>query len=134
LGLRKPPRDGAARKVKPKASLGTINQILLNQAAESAVYFASPYHCRESGLRPARRSRPGTPCRRNWRRSEAENALKRSIRAGRVSEVWNGDFPRWVWYRDDDGALYEARSELKTPERYHAYPVERHQIPRDIQW
>jgi hypothetical protein len=132
--LRKPRRDGAERKVKPKASMKDLNQVLLDQAAGGAVYFASPYHCQAPGRRPARRSRPPTPCSRHWRRDEAEKALKTSIRAGRVSEKWNDDFPRWVWYRDGDGTLYEARSELKTPERYHAYPVERHQVPRDIQW
>lgn len=134
MSLRKPRRDGAPRKVKPKALLERFNEVLLEQAAKGATYFASPYHCPEPGHRPARRTQPPTPCPRHWRRSEAENALRRSIRAGLVSEVWNGDFPRLVWYRDGDGTLYEARSELKTPERYHAYPVEKHQIPREIQW
>jgi hypothetical protein len=132
--LRKPRRDGLDRKVKPKGSMKDLNQVLLDRAADGAIYFASPYHCPEPGRRPARRSQPPTPCLRHWRRDEAERALKRSIRAGRVSEIWNDDFPRWVWYRDGDGTLYEARSEPKTPERYHAYPVERHQVPRDIQW
>jgi hypothetical protein len=43
LVLRKPRGDGTARKVKPKAPMEPLNQVLLEQAAHGAVYFASPY-------------------------------------------------------------------------------------------
>jgi len=116
------------------SAIRNIQDIPLKAAADKATYVHSPYHCPIEGKGRALRAKPATPCPRRWKQAEAEKALKASILAGRVSEKWNGDFPRLVWYRDGDDTIYQARSEVKTPNRYHAYPIEARQLPKGLKW
>jgi hypothetical protein len=111
-----------------------IVHIQLKAAADQAAYISSPYHCPVEGKGRALRAKPATPCPRRWKRAEADQALKTSILAGHVSEKWSGDFPRLVWYRDGDGTIYEARSEVACPNRYHAYPIDARQVPKGVKW
>jgi hypothetical protein len=66
----------------------------------------SRYHCPgPNGEHPLPRLKPGTPCPRKWSIAQATIALKHSINAGWLSDKWNEDFPRFVWYRDGDMRL-----------------------------
>jgi hypothetical protein len=136
LPLRKPGRLSRAKKAgKPKSLCEAPDPDYLRRAANAARYEPSRYHCPgPNGQRPVRRSRPASPCPRDWSVREATEALKRAVNAGYVSEQRNGDFPRYVWYRDELDVFYEARSELRTPDRFHAYPIESIELPRGLRW
>jgi hypothetical protein len=131
MALKKPSQN---EKFKLHNALRNIEDLRLQPAARAAIYVASPYHCGEDGKGLAKRRKLATPCPRRWNKSEAEKALRGSILAGRVSEKWDGEFPRFVWYRDDDDTIYEARCEVASPGRYHAYPIENRQVPRGVEW
>lgn len=135
LSLKKPKRPANRLKCKPKALWSTPDPDRLSRAANSATYSASPYHCQqEKGARRASRMKPASPCPRFWSAKEALQTLKRAIRFGYVSQKWIGDFPQYVWYREGEHTIYEARSEPRTPHRFHAYPIESSQVPRALQW
>lgn len=55
-------------------------------------------------------------------RDELTRWLREALRAGYAGQLWEGDFPRYVWCRRD-GVTYEAR--LSNPElgHYKGYPL-----------
>lgn len=55
-------------------------------------------------------------------RDELTRWLREAITDGHTGELWEGDFPRYVWCRRD-GVTYEAR--LSNPElgQYKGYPL-----------
>ncbi len=96
-------------------------------------YVASPYHCRgDHGERRRRRAKPASVCPRRWSFDEATAALRRAMQLGNVSEAWDGDYPRYVWYRAGPDVTYEARLSGGIPGTYHAYPIEDDQVPKDV--
>lgn len=134
MALKKPGR-AEKRAFKPKAFRKEKNADLLASVATRVRYLESQHHCAVGGAQPARRrSQPASKCPRRWTANEALAALRTSIRAGLVSEERNGDFPRYVWYREGEETIYEARSEPHTPERYHGYPVEPYEVPGELNW
>jgi hypothetical protein len=135
LALKKPKRPKNKPHFKPKALCKYPSPVLLGNVVAAVRYEPSRYHCPgPNGEHPLPRLKPGTPCTRKWSIAQATIALKHSINAGWVSDKWNEDFPRFVWYRDGDGTIYEARSEVGTPYRYHAYPVEIFEVPKALHW
>lgn len=48
--------------------------------------------------------------------------LRKAIRAGHVGELWEGDFPRYVWYRSGD-IVFEARLTNRENGEYKGYPL-----------
>jgi hypothetical protein len=135
LGLKKPKLRRNSRSRAPKSLCKDPNPDNLGRAAAGVKYEPSPYHCPgKSGEKPKRRAKPATVCPRQWSRGEAVAALRRAINAGYISEAAHGDFPRYIWYREGEDTIYEARGEPNTPERYHAYPVESFEVPRELRW
>lgn len=136
MALKKPQRSETKRPFKAKALRKNLDRSALSDLANKIQYLESPHHCAVGGARPARRKlgKPASKCPRKWSQREALEALKRSIKAGFVSEEANGDFPRYVWYREGEDIIYEARGEPQTPERFHGYPVEDYEVPRELEW
>jgi hypothetical protein len=105
------------------------NNDALKVAAAAAVYRHSDYHCvGPKGQAPRGRARPASICPRNWNEQQATNALRGAIEDGKVSEVWEDGFPRYVWHRDGT-TLYEARHTRGPAGTFHAYPIEAVQAP-----
>lgn len=48
--------------------------------------------------------------------------LRAAIRAGAVGTPWEGEYPRYVWYRDGD-LLYEGRLVNREAGWYKGYPL-----------
>lgn len=57
--------------------------------------------------------------------------LRNAIRRGAVGDFWEGDFPRYVWYKADN-QVYEARLTNRGLGEYKGYPLERHEWPPGI--
>jgi hypothetical protein len=70
-------------------------------------------------------------CADGWSNRQALNALRQSIREGRVSQAWIDEFPRRVWYKAGD-TWYEAQTNVGTAGEYHAYPVEDSGVPLSL--
>ena len=129
--MKKPQRR--ATKFKLKQLLIDPDPDRLNRAADNATYHPNPYHC--PGRDHVSRVKPASICPRQWDRDEALRALRFAIRSGSVSNNWFNDFPRYVGYREEDGTtVYEALSEVGTPGRFHAYPVEVDRVPKALNW
>lgn len=98
-------------------------------------YTGSPYH-RSPGSKAgptAKRAGVTSKCPPTWTNASATEALRRSIFEARVSQYWEGGFPRYVWYLDGD-VLYEARLTNQGNGEYHGYPLEdRWQWPKQLQ-
>ena len=128
------PQQQEKKKFKIKSLIKNLDDLLLKSLADRIEYSPSQYHCPVEGKGRSLRSKPATPCPKRWKKPDAEQAIRRSIVAGRISEAANGEFPRHVWYRDGDGTIYEAASEVGTPSRYHAYPIPDYQVPKGLTW
>ena len=57
--------------------------------------------------------------------------LRTAIRAGWVSQHWEGGFPRYVWYRDS-GTWYEGRLVNRLLGHYKGYPLHPREYPRGL--
>jgi len=62
---------------------------------------------------------------------EANGWLKRAVTNGHYGEMWEGGYPRYLWYRDGE-LVYEARLVNRVSGEYKGYPLERDEIPRGI--
>lgn len=54
--------------------------------------------------------------------------LRSAIRQGDIGTPWEGDFPRYVWYRHN-GITYEARLVNKSSGEYKGYPLDPSEWP-----
>jgi len=127
VGIRRPSRAKLSNWGKTKRVDAAPDPALLAQAAATAVYSASPYHCP-----PFRqRVRPASPCPRRWTDEEATTALRGALSNGHVSDRWENGFPRYVWRRDGN-VLYEARHTRGPEGSFHAYPIEDSQAPHGL--
>jgi len=41
-----------------------------------------------------------------------------------VSDFSSPGFPKFIWCVDDDGAVYEAKTDARAPGAFHGYPLE----------
>lgn len=102
----------------------------LEGAAINARYAPSNYHCKIDG-KLARRVKPAMPCPRDFTLQEAGDAMRASIRAGRVSKRWVNGFPRQIWHKEGM-VWYEATTNTGTAGTYHAYPIEVSGLPAGL--
>jgi hypothetical protein len=124
---RRRPRIRAILATKPKVDLGVV--------ASRATYVGSPEHKDVASLSGAPRPRADASiCDRRLTRdfSMVVNWLKSAILSGQVSAFWEGEFPRYVWYRDGD-TVYEGRLVNREIGSYKGYPLERFEWPEGIQ-
>jgi hypothetical protein len=57
--------------------------------------------------------------------------LREAIRCGAVSAHFEGEYPRYAWFRDDD-VVYEARLVNRGKGTYKGYPLETDEWPNGI--
>ncbi|CAN7371528.1 hypothetical protein LJR220_003310 [Bradyrhizobium sp. LjRoot220] len=117
-----PQRMRLLRKVVPKEELEAV--------AQAALYAPSDYHCKIDG-KLVRRTKPATPCPRDFTLQQAGDAMRDAIRKGRISEEWVNGFPRRLWHKEGD-VWYEACTNTGTAGTYHAYPVEVSGLPAGL--
>ena len=126
------PAANAATGGGPKRVDPSPDPVKIEAAAASAVYSPSEYHCPgPKGEHPKRRFKPASICPRRWSNQSATDALQSAISNGQVSEAWEDGFPRYVWHKDGD-VIYEARHTRGPPGTFHAYPLEKFQIPNGL--
>ena len=131
MGLNKPERH-AAPAGKRKRLAASVETASTSRAANAATYQASEYHCRGSSGAPRRtRVKPASPCPQDWTVKEAQEALRVAIVNGRVSELWDDEFPRYVWHVQGD-TIYEARHTRGPSGTYHAYPITSREAPAGL--
>jgi len=63
--------------------------------------------------------------------AEAKEMLKTAISYGMISVPFAGKFPKFVWYVDKEGEVYEANTHEHTPGMYHGYRLEEEDNVRD---
>lgn len=73
-------------------------------------------------------------CPRDLTRDQAKVQawLREAIRRGAVSELREGDYPRYVWF-EDDGVVYEGRLVNKGKGEYKGYPLEPGEGPAGLE-
>lgn len=106
----------------------------MRAAAVNVRYTGSPYHRSHGskGLPIAQRVGLTSKCPPSWTNLEATRVLRVAITEARVSMIWEGGYPRHVWYLDGD-VLYEARLTNSGNGEYHGYPLEdRWQWPKNF--
>jgi len=131
LGDSDPPSELCMRAVKRKRPLA--RHIApppcgrsVQEAAIRAVYVGSAEHKRYPSFAgpPAPRSDASQcpPAFKNEQR-RLTRWLRQAIAAGQTGAPWEGDFPRYVWFRDG-GTVYEGRLSNREQGHYKGYPIE----------
>ena len=111
--------------------MGVPDGIDLSAVAEHADYVGSPEHKDVPSFAGAARPRADASlCDRSlFKELDLINSwLREGIRRGAVSEYWEGEFPRHVWYKDG-GTVYEARLVNREQGLYKGYPLEEAEWP-----
>ena len=115
----------------------TPPQDRLNAVAERAFYLGSQEHKNHPSfagapglrLRPEADATPCDPCFAD-QQEMLTSWLREAIRAGQVSALWEGDFPRYVWVRIAD-VVYEARLVNQGNGAYKGYSLQPHEYPEN---
>ena len=58
--------------------------------------------------------------------------LQEAIRLGAVGEPWEGEFPRYVWYKHEQ-VVFEGRLVNRTLGDYKGYPLAEDEWPHGIE-
>ena len=111
--------------------LATRPPVDLETAAGRAKFIGSPEH--KNGPSFAGQPRPradASICDPQFldRQMEVTRWLRQAIRDGIVSELAEGDFPRYVWHREGD-VVYEARLVNAGSGEYKGYPLKPEEVP-----
>jgi hypothetical protein len=118
-----------ARRIRP-----VPEGVVLAEVAACATYVGSPVHKDiPSFAGVSRAPRPDASiCPRELAQARelVEEWLRQAILAGHCG-VWEGGFPRYVWYRVAD-IVYEARQGSRGSGEYHGYPLEAWQAVRGL--
>jgi hypothetical protein len=106
----------------------------LVHVANSARYIGSPEHKDTPSFVGAPRPRADASiCDRRLAQdlNQVANWLRTAILDGHVSAYWEGEFPRYVWYRDGN-TVYEGRLVNRGAGWYKGYPLEPSEWPEGI--
>jgi hypothetical protein len=129
MGIKRPIIVGFPGHARPKRVDPQPDRSKIEIAAANAVYSPSNYHCPGSkGEAPKRRVKYASICPKRWSTQAATEALRQALCNGHVSEAWEDGFPRYVWHKDGE-VIYEARHTRGPHGTFHAYPIEKFQIP-----
>jgi hypothetical protein len=95
----------------------------LSEVAERARYTGSPEHKDAPSFAGQPRPRADASiCDRDLTQHEAETWLREAILRGAISTKWDGDFPRYVWFKA--GAVaYEGRLINSGTGEYKGWPL-----------
>jgi hypothetical protein len=126
--MRAPKRKRPMRRERVAPS-PDIDLVALSQRA---TYRGSSEHKRTpSPAGPPRLRADATPCPPQLvDLDELTRWLRSAITAGQVGAPWDGDFPRYVWYRSDTHGCFEARLVNRESGDYKGYPLRQEEVPR----
>ena len=103
--------------------------------ARRARYVGSQEHKDVPSFAGAPRLRADASCcPRDTAREQRQIAawLCRAIRAGLVGAPWEGEFPRYVWYKHEE-TVFEGRLVNRETGEYKGYPLNRDEWPHGIE-
>jgi hypothetical protein len=106
----------------------------LQAVAARASYIGSPEHKDTPSFAGQPRPRADAAiCDRSLagKQGQVTRWLRRAIRRGSVSAYWEGDFPRYVWHKEED-VVYEARLVNQVNGQYKGYPLNRDEWPQNL--
>lgn len=86
-------------------------------------------HLRSRAIRP--RADASICDRRLGDREQLTSWLSQAIMRGAFGRLWEGSFPRYVWYKDGD-IVYEGRLINRESGEYKGYPLESDEWPPNI--
>jgi hypothetical protein len=93
------------------------------QVAEKARYVGSPEHKDAPSFAGDPRPRADASiCPRHLTKDVVQGWLKQAILRGATSTFWEGDFPRYVWFKDGD-VVYEGRLVNSGSGEYKGWPL-----------
>ncbi len=108
-------------------------EVDLDSLAERVTYVGSVEHKDTPGF--AGHPRPRTDAsicpRPIWDRKTASDWVKSAVRDGITGAPWEGEFPRYVWYRDGD-TVYEGRLVNRVTGEYKGYPLDQSEWPDGV--
>lgn len=59
--------------------------------------------------------------------------LRSAIQRGAVGAPWESGFPRYVWYRHNDGTVFEGRLVNRGAGSYKGFPLDQDEWPKGIE-
>jgi hypothetical protein len=124
----------AKRRARLDRNLGTPPpDVDLALVARNSRYLGSPEHKDAPSFAGQPRPRADASiC--DQRLNDAEEItrwLRIAINKGAFGRLWEGDFPRYVWYKAGE-TVYEGRLINRELGEYKGYPLERDEWPPDI--
>ncbi|MFD2182227.1 hypothetical protein [Rhodoplanes azumiensis] len=120
------PGNNPKRRIAPAELLGKEARADL---AERAKYVGSGHHKRYPADYGLERTNP-RPTKslcdlvKTVKLAEAGALMRKGLMCGMISDVRLGEFPKYVWSVDEDGEVYEAKTDPMTPGVYHGYRLE----------
>lgn len=123
------------RKRPTRRNFAKIDRQILDALASRVSYVGSPEH--KDGPSFAGHPRPradASICDRRFLSMQDELTLwlREAIQRGAVSELFEGDFPRYVWVRRE-GIVYEARLVNRELGHYKGYALSESEWPQGIE-
>lgn len=134
--MKRPTPNNRTRRVPTRLAPSPTKEKLV-QYERLAEYLGSGEHKSApwEGVRPSsRKEKNANRCPMTISKLQATNMLKAGIRAGNISEDFDGDMPRRVWYKRDS-LLFEARLtdradiESGKPAGYKGWPANSEDLP-----
>jgi len=125
------------RKIpKNLAKKGAFESSELKRIAQSAHYVGSPEHKDyKSNLIKDQKPRPranASICPKSIDElGEVNRWLEQAILRGAISDDWQSNFPRYIWYKDKS-KVYVGRLTLPGTGGYKGYPIEEWEWPKKI--
>lgn len=107
----------------------------LSDLADRAAYVGSPEHKDVPSFAGSPRlRRDASCCPRNLAvdREQLSNWLRTAFRLGAVGQPWEGQFPRYVWYRHAE-VVFEGRLVNRIQGTYKGYPLAEEEWPDGIE-
>ena len=107
----------------------------LDSLADRVTYVGSPEHKDVSSFAgPPRLRYDASRCPRNLavEREQLRDWLQTAIRKGAVGQPWEGEFPRYVWYKHEQ-VVFEGRLVNRTQGAYKSYPLAEDEWPDSIE-
>ena len=125
----------APRRKRPRRR--TINippDTDLEDLAARVVYEGSPEHKNIPSFAGRPRLRADASCcpREITDREMVSGWLRSAIRRGAIGAPWEGELPRYVWYKQDN-IVFEARLVNRENGSYKGYPLDDDEWPRGIE-
>ena len=127
----------ASKRHRPLArTIGSLLQgVDLRHLAERASYVGSPEHKDTPSFAGQPKPRAdATICDRSFvsKLPQRNSWLRSALARGAVGAPWEGDFPRYVWFKEGN-VVYEARLVSSVTGEYKGYELERNEWPKGIE-